>query len=138
MNQETYFRAKKIIKRIRTEVDKTTSGAIMDKIKEYLFDERNEAYRKNMLSPYACLMREFKSMVITHVERMCYHDGWGWGCGICHGKMSIHMEGKELKKWLNEWCRIKWWYKYEEYESNWNRGEVHMNGMHLLIDDDIW
>jgi hypothetical protein len=138
MNQQTYFRAKQIIKRIKTELDKTTAGSIMDKIRYYLFDERNEAYRKNMLSPYACVMREFKSMVNTHVERMCYHDGWGWGCGLCNGRMALHMEGKELKKWLKEWRKIKWWYMYDEYETNWNRGEVRMSGMHLMIDDDIW
>jgi hypothetical protein len=127
MNHESYFRATKIIKRIKTEIDSTTAESIMDNIRHYLFDERNEAYRKNMLNPYACVVREFKSMLNTHVERMCCYDGWGWECGICNGKMSLHMEGKELKKWLTEWRKIKWWYKYNEYHS-----------IHLMIDDDIW
>ena len=138
MNQEKYFRAIKIIKRIKTGVDKTTAVSIMDIIRHYLFDERNEEYRKNMLSPYACVVREFNSMVNTHIERMCYHDGWGWGCGLCNGKTSLHMEGKELKKWLKDWCKVKWWYEYDEYETHWSNGEIRMSGMHLILDDDMW
>jgi hypothetical protein len=138
MNHQSYFRAIKIVKRIQTEIDKETAGSIMDNIRRYLFDDRNEEFRKNMLSPHACMVREFKSMVRTHVERMCYHDGWGWECGICNGMMSRHMEGKELKKWLNEWRKIKWWYTYDEYETNWSKGEICMSCMHLMKDDDVW
>ena len=122
MNHQTYFRALIIIKKIKTEIDRDTAGAIMDNIRHYLFDDRNKEFRNNMLSPQSCVVREFKSMVNTHIERMCFYDGWGWECGICNGKMSRHMEGKELQKWVNEWRKIKWWYIYDEYETPTGRG----------------
>ena len=92
---------KNFITRIESELDKDSADAIFDNIKKFLGDQKvPEKYWKNIKNPQTTLVRELKSLKSEHFVKVCYNDGWGWGCGICvGGEKSKHWEGIELKKW---------------------------------------
>ena len=137
-----YWRAIEILKKIESNLDENTVDSIVSCVKTHLGDGRVQIeYWKNQRSNQSRLVRELKSIMSSHFTRVCYDDGWGWGCWICEGgsKKSNHWEGKELKKWTSFACKIsKYLYYFDEQRTHWPSSyEYKISCMHLTKDDYI-
>ena len=134
MNHQLYFRATNIMKKLENTLDNTTSQGIINNIIKYLHSEKeiSDKYFENLYSIKSVIIRELKSLIKTHIERICYHDRWSWGCHLCVGRPSRHMEGKELCTWVKYWYKLRWWYKYDEYKICWY---PYVNCLHITMFD---
>ena len=82
------------------------------------------------------MIRELRSLFCTYKDDQCYHDGYGWGCGICDGDRSKHMEGNQICIWLKNWSLLCKLHNYEEFQDFYNKSRIH--GMHLSKQDFCW
>ena len=142
MSTQYYVRGINLFQRIKTEVGGFTAEGITDNIKKFLADGKMpNNFWKNANSPKSMIIRELKSLQSTHFERVCYDDGWGWGCGICRegACKSKHWEGIELRKWWKFATRWKYTYYYKDIRM-WcfKKKCFQMGGYHYLLDDDLY